>query len=128
PFGESQLQKRTDVALIVDEAARDALFPGLKTILSGSAKVKLASAAQPGRRLVTADLRQSVIKLPWVGWSKGAGVPAEASFTVDQDGDRFNLTDFHLKGESFGASGSIDVKGGSLAGARFNAVRLNRGD
>src|SRR5690606_35594943 len=68
PFDEAAGERRTDVSLIVDEAARNILFPGLDVILSGSAKVKLTDGEEEGTRLVAADLAQSVISLPWVGW------------------------------------------------------------
>lgn len=128
PFGESGLKRQTDVELVLDDAARDKMFPGLNTILGGSARVTLAEGGEPGKRAVRADLRQSVIKLPWIGWSKGAGVAAEASFQVAQDGQQIAISDFKLTGDSFAANGSIVVDQGSLASARFDGVKLGRED
>lgn len=128
PFGDSGVAKKTDVELVLDDAARDAMFPGLNTVLGGSAKVKLAESSTAGKRTVTADLRQSVVRLPWVGWSKGAGVPAQATFDVTQDGGRVAITDFRLNGESFAASGSIDVVEGNLQSLRLSGARLSRDD
>lgn len=128
PFGRTDMRRRTDVALVVDDNARKALFPGLDTILGGSARVRLAETAEKGKRAVTADLRQSVIKLPWIGWSKGVGVPAEATFDIVQDGNRIAISNFRLSGESFAARGAIDLTDGNLVSARFNAARLHRDD
>jgi hypothetical protein len=128
PFGDSAGKRRTDVSLVLDDAARKTMFPGLDTVLAGTAKVKLEEAGEPGLRRITADLAQSVVKLPWIGWSKGAGVPAQATFDVRQNGDKVAITNFRLSGDSFAASGAIDISAGSLAAARFSSVRLNRGD
>src|SRR5690606_15322064 len=68
------------------------------------------------------------LNLPWVGWSKGSGVPASASFLMEGEGGTVSLSDFRLQGESFGASGEITLANGALQRLRFPSARLGRGD
>src|SRR5690606_34483646 len=75
PLGGSSVERSQKIELTLDDAARDRLAPGLSTILSGPATVKL-EAIGDDRRKVVMDLKSSVLSIPWVGWSKGRGIPA----------------------------------------------------
>src|SRR5690606_15039884 len=100
--------------------------------LSGTVHVDVAVLDDGSRRIVM-DLERATLSVPWVGWRKGEGVPAEASFLMSaeegQAGDgRVTLSDFELSGESFGASGRIELAGGDLRSVSLGKARLNRGD
>ncbi|MCV0396522.1 MAG: hypothetical protein K5872_13230 [Rhizobiaceae bacterium] len=128
PLGGSAVQPVRDIALVLDDAARDRLLPGLSDLLSGPATVKVTRGDKPGEQLVTADLTKSVVRLPWAGWSKGAGVEAAASFAMTTTDKSISLTDFALTGPTFAARGTVDIQNGALTRARFSEARLNKND
>ncbi len=123
----AEVERSRNISVTLNDAARNAIAPGLDPIISGTAAVRLEEMAEEGR-MISADLRSSTVSLPWIGWSKGAGVPAEASFAMAFTGDTTRLSDFSLKGETFGMVGDIALDDGELQRARFDNVRLNRGD
>ncbi|TWG53636.1 uncharacterized protein DUF3971 [Aminobacter sp. J15] len=127
PLGKDKSQRRRLVELQLDDKTRQRLAPGLSEILSGPAGLKFDHAAT-GEREISVALNRSSLSLPWIGWSKGAGVPATASFKMKSEGKTVSLSDFKLTGDSFGASGSLVLNDGVLQSARFGSARLNRGD
>ncbi len=127
PLSESGPARTRDVALVLDDAARKRLAPGLNEMLSGPVTAKVTIVG-PGEQRFDVDLAKAQLSFPWVGWTKGAGIPGTARFVMKQDGDRIALSDFELAGESFSVRGDIVLAGGDLSEARFPNVSLNRGD
>jgi hypothetical protein len=127
PFGDDGPPKSRKITLDLDDKAREALLPGLSDMLSGPVSVVLDTPDGHGQP-VSADLTSARLSLPWAGWTKGAGIPASVSFKLDTDGGAATLSDFRLSGKSFGATGSIQLAGDTLAQARFGSVRLNGDD
>lgn len=110
-----------------DDASRDKLLPGLSSLVSGPFAVTLEALGE-GRQKVEVDLANAVLKVPWLGWSKGAGVAASAKFVLASKDGESRLSGFHLDGPGFGAAGDLTVDGNGLASARFSRFALNRGD
>ena len=127
PLGADKSRRTRKVAMVMDDGARQAIAPGLDALLSGPARVELEDASGQTRE-ISIGLDRATLSLPWVGWSKGSGVPATAAFAMEKDGNRLALSDFRLEGETFGATGALSLVGGSLERARFPSARLNRGD
>jgi hypothetical protein len=127
PLSEAGPERARDVSLVLDDAARQAIAPGLNTMLSGPVAVQV-EVVGPGVQRMTADLRDATVSFPWIGWTKGRGVPGAASFLMTQEEDRITLSDFELSGETFSAKGEIRLSAGELAEARLSNVSLNRGD
>jgi hypothetical protein len=127
PLGASQAQRERRIAMQLDDNARNALVPGLKALLSGTTEVKLDDAVRE-RRAIEASLGNATLSIPWAGWSKGRGVPGSVAFAMQTDGDRVDLADFRLSGETFGAAGTLSFVGGEVSSIRLPSVRLNRGD
>lgn len=127
PLGEGDIERSRNISVTLDDEARNAIAPGLDPIISGTAAVKLEEMAEEGRT-ISADLSSSTVSLPWIGWSKGAGVPAEASFAMAFADDTTHLNDFSLTGETFRMNGEIALDDGELQRASFDQVRLNRSD
>ena len=127
PLDEDPALRRRAIVLTLDEQAREKLAPGLNTILSGPVSVDFRSG-ESAVQTVRADLTGATLKLPWLGWSKGPGVPATASFEVIGDGERTQLSAFRLEGRSFGAQGRIVLDNGTLSSLYFEEARLTRGD
>jgi hypothetical protein len=128
PFGEDAAQKaERKITLVLNDRDRAKLLPGLDTILSGPVSVDID--ASPGHpETVKADLGKAKLTLPWVGWSKGAGIPATVSFLLERNGRMTTLSSFKLASKSFGASGTIRLSGDSLSEAHFPSLSLNSQD
>jgi hypothetical protein len=123
----SKVERKREIAITLDDKARKLLAPGLESLLSGPMKVAFDAAAK-GAQQIEADLTDAKIDIPWVGWSKGPGVPATVSFAMSKDGGTTKLSNFDLSGKSFGLEGDITLAKGGLSSASFGSVRLNRGD
>lgn len=127
PLEDTGPQRRRKVELIINDKTRETFMPGLSTLLSGTVKVALEKN-ENGSRDVTADLTGATLSIPWAGWSKGAGIPADVRFVMTSEGATTRLANFNLDGKSFSIDGNVDLSGGSLTSARFSKVQLNRGD
>jgi hypothetical protein len=128
PLAEGGPPKARKITLELNDKARDAILPGLNDMLSGPVSVVLDTPEKDGGQPVKADLTAAKLTLPWVGWTKGSGIPASVSFELDTDGKAATLSDFRLTGKTFGASGSIHLSGDTLTEARFTSAKLNSGD
>lgn len=127
PLRDKKIAKERSVQFVLDDKARNALIPGLSDMLSGTIKVDVEQL-DGGKRNIEADLTAARLEIPWVGWSKGPGIPAKVWFTMEKDGERSTLSNFRLEGKSFGIKGNISLANGTLASARFDEVQLNRDD
>ncbi|MEO0329098.1 MAG: hypothetical protein AAF217_10950 [Pseudomonadota bacterium] len=127
PIGQSGTVKRKRVLKAsVDEKARAKLGINLDPVIVGPLQVEVLETK--GRQFYQIDFKDTKLVLPWIGWSKGKGIPATASFNLTQKGKNVHLSDFNLKGPSFGASGTLTMnKRGLLKGILAN-VKLNDGD
>ena len=128
PLGGSDAARRQKVELVYDDKLRAELAPGLNTLLSGPITLKVDASAGEGRRKVEADLTSAKLELPWIGWSKGAGIAAKATFDMVSEGGVSRISNFQLDGKSFSARGSLTTTGGSLQSAQFDRVSLNGDD
>lgn len=127
PLRDDGPARSRKVALVLDDKIRAAAMPGLKPLLAGTVKVAIDKNGG-GDQNVSADLTNARLDIPWAGWSKGAGVPANVTFVMTKSGDTTTLSDFDLDGKSFSVDGSIVLVNGALSSARFSKVTLNRGD
>ncbi|WFP73869.1 DUF3971 domain-containing protein [Mesorhizobium sp. WSM4906] len=127
PLEDKGPPRSRKVALVLDDKTRDATMPGLSPLLSGTIKVAIDKSGE-GSQSVEADLTSAKLDIPWVGWSKGAGIPAKATFTMAKSGSTTTLSDFALDGKSFSVDGDVTLVNGALSSARFSKVALNRGD
>jgi Protein of unknown function len=126
PFGDAG-KRDLSVQLEMGEKARAAFAPGLNQFVKGPIFVELDSGSGSSRR-IKADLRKASIILDFAGWTKGAGVPATATFAMLQEEGRTVLKDFELSGESFSIKGAASIDKGGLVSADLSRVRLVRGD
>lgn len=127
PLADDGPARSRKVALVLDDKIRAAAMPGLTPLLGGTVKVAIDKSGN-GNQNVSADLTNARLDIPWAGWSKGAGVPASATFVMTKSGDTTTLSDFELDGKTFSVDGSIVLVNGALSSAKFNKVTLNRGD
>lgn len=127
PLGQSAVERERRIALRMDDRARRGVAPGLDALLSGSIEVEV-NESKGEARAIKASLESALLSIPWVGWSKGSGVPATVDFNMKTTGDRTEISNFRLSGDTFGASGTLSLSGGEVARIRFPSARLNRTD
>ncbi|QKC84260.1 DUF3971 domain-containing protein [Mesorhizobium sp. NZP2077] len=127
PLADDGPPRSRKVALVLDDKIRAAAMPGLTPLLGGTVKVAIDKSGS-GNQNVSADLTNARLDIPWAGWSKGAGVPANVTFVMTKAGDTTTLSDFNLDGKTFSIEGGIVLVNGALSSAKFSKVTLNRGD
>lgn len=118
------------ISLELDNKTRDKMLPGLNSIFSGPMSVTLGMV-ESGKRNVTANLGKTQIDLSWLGWRKGAGVPAKATFDLTQsetDKGKFDINNLVVTGDGFGVKGDLAIAKGDFQSADFSDIRLNRND
>ncbi len=101
--------------------------PGLDGIVSGPIGLDLTLGTED-RQVVKADLQEATVSLPWIGWSKGRGIPALLTVTAQARDGVTSLSDLKLSGDNFGASGGLTLDKAGLASADFTSVKLAAGD
>ncbi len=127
PIGGSGTKREFSAKLKLDDKARASLMPGLGDMIKGVAVVEVTEGGN-SVQLIKADLKSASLNLPWAGWTKGNGVPAQATFKMTKKGNATSIEDFKLEGETFRFIGSIGLDSGKFSKANFSSVRLNRGD
>ncbi|MEP1208288.1 MAG: DUF3971 domain-containing protein [Rhizobiaceae bacterium] len=102
---------------------------GLNTgdIIAGPIQTVVTSL-KDGSQRVEADLKQARLNFPWVGWSKGKGIDATASFSLRQKDGVMSFSDLKLRGQGFSANASFVVDKAGLRSANVTNVKLNRVD
>ena len=120
----SDVQPQQTVTATLNNDQRDKVLPGLSDIIDGSVDVELNRIDQD-RQAVTVDLGRARLSLPWIGWSKGSGIGATATFEATGPADNTELKNFVLKGDGFGANGSLVISNGNLVKADFDSVKLS---
>ncbi|MDR9809158.1 YhdP family protein [Rhizobium hidalgonense] len=125
PVEASDSAKRQRViTATLSEDQRNKLIPGLSGIVGGSVKMVL-TRIDDDRQDVQLDLTRSQLDLPWIGWSKGSGIAATAEFETSGPADNTEIKNFRLKGDGFGAIGSMNIGKGGLISADFDSVKLS---
>ncbi|WP_092495441.1 YhdP family protein [Faunimonas pinastri] len=127
----SSVADKSAVSLSLDEAARKKLGLDLGDTIHGpvQASVKQGEGANSPQD-ISLDLKQATVSLDALGWEKGAGVPAAASFQLSKlpDGST-QIRNISVSGEGFGAKGSASLDGkGKLTDVSLADVSLRQGD
>lgn len=103
------------------------LAPELTRLLGGTTQLEI-NASDPRRQAVKLDLSNASIVLPGIGWTKGAGIPAGASFVMETVDGRTSIGNFSLKGDGFGAAGDLTFDKTGLTAANFSRFQLSPQD
>lgn len=127
PIGKSGVEREHRISARLDEAARKKMGFSLEPVVSGSVKIDLLQQDN-GPQKQTVDLGDAELKLPWIGWAKGKGIPATATFSMSTSKGVTKLDDFYIEGPGFSAAGRLVVDKGGLALADFANISLNQGD
>lgn len=127
PIGGSNVARERSVSAELDEAARKKMGLVLDPVVSGPIKVDLKQF-RDGAEKQTVVLDDALLSLPWVGWTKGKGIPAKATFSMKTDKGITKLDEFYIEGTGFTASGSLILDKSGLKQADFVDISLNDGD
>ncbi|WFU03559.1 DUF3971 domain-containing protein [Rhizobium sp. CB3171] len=122
--GKSTAKRSRVITATLTDAQRNSVIPGLNDIIDGPIKIEL-TRIDDDRQGVKIDLAKAALTVPWVGWSKGSGIPATAQFEASGPDSQTVLKNFILKGDGFGVSGDLVVSKGGLSSANFDSVKLS---
>jgi Protein of unknown function len=103
------------------------LVPGLNGIVDGTLGLKM-SRIDEDEEAVEVDLGSANITIPWVKWTKGSGVAANAKFHMKTSGDTISVSEFALGGDGFGANGKLEINKTGLVAADFRSMKLSPED
>ncbi|HCL67151.1 MAG TPA: hypothetical protein DIC56_20425 [Rhizobium sp.] len=120
------VRERT-IKVKLNNAQREHFVPGLGDVIDGPISVEL-TRINDKRQSVTADLSSAVLTMPWIGWTKGKGIAAKATFEVTEGQEQTAIDKFVLDGEGFGAAGSMVVSKSGLVSADLSRIRLSPAD
>jgi hypothetical protein len=120
----SDVKRQRVITTTLSNQQREKIIPGLSDIIDGPIAVELTRIDED-RQGVKIDLAKAALTLPWVGWSKGSGIAANAAFETTGGDEQTSLKNFTLKGDGFGASGNLTVGKGGLSSADFSSVKLS---
>ncbi|WP_426125422.1 DUF3971 domain-containing protein [Pararhizobium sp. PWRC1-1] len=128
PVGaDSTVKRKREVSGTLNDQALAKLAPGLAGIVSGPVSLDI-QIDDSNRQTVSADLGNAQISLPWIGWSKGAGIGAKATFSVSTSDDMAHIDDLKLTGDGFGAAGALVLDKSGLNSGELSSVQLSKGD
>ena len=127
PLGGSDVKPSLTARGRLEKADWLKLAPQLDELVSGPLSFEL-SRADDKKQTVKIDLGASTVSLPWIGWAKGVGVPAKASFDLMENGEEDLIRNLQLVGDGFGANGSLTFNKGGLVIAELSRVLLSPGD
>jgi hypothetical protein len=116
------------VTFTLSEKELKAQAPGLDGFLQGAISVQVADAGPDGQSIAV-DLTKASLTIPGVGWTKGVGVAAEATFRMTGRDGAKEIRDLIFQSEGARVAGSLtlDAKGG-LTTASFGTFSLRPGD
>ncbi len=116
------------VTVELDEAARKRMGLAFGKLMTGPAQAFIMNTGELGQQ-VALDLKQTRINIPFLGWEKGPGVPATASFVMNTSDEGTRLTKFLLSGKGFEARGELLIgPDGRLQDLSLERVALRPGD
>lgn len=129
PVGSSSsVQRERVIKASLNNQEREKLIPGLSDMINGTIVAEL-TRIDDKRQSVAIDLTRATLTAPWLGWTKGSGIGAKASFeAVSGEGRDMSLRGFQLSGDRFGAKGDIQLSGGALTSASLSQVQLSPAD
>src|SRR6185503_10421580 len=97
-------------------------------LVTGPMLASLTNPSDP-RQQIALDLKETRIDLPFLGWEKGPGVPATASFILEKSPTGMEITNFLMSGKGFEARGSLSIgPDGRVRTIEMEKIALRPGD
>jgi hypothetical protein len=116
------------VTVTLDDEARERLGLRFGRLVVGPVQALLNN---PGAAVqnVALDLKETRISFPFLGWEKGPGVPATASFIMEKKEEGTDITELVLSGKGFEARGWLTLSpDGRLREMVLEKIALRSGD
>jgi hypothetical protein len=123
----SKVARKREISGTLNDGELAKLAPGLAGIISGPVGLDIL-INDNDQHTVSADLGNASISLPWIGWSKGAGISAKATFLASTTNGVTQIDDLKLNGDGFGAKGALVLDKSGLNSGQFSSVQLSKGD
>lgn len=128
PLGkDSKVDRDLTIVATLNNEQREKLAPGLSDIINGPIDIQL-SRLDADRQALSIDLSRSRLSVPWLGWTKGSGIPAKAKLEVSGTEGNVDIRKLELSGDGFGVSGDVSLRGSALTSADFSHVKLSPTD
>ncbi|MEM7214190.1 MAG: DUF3971 domain-containing protein [Pseudomonadota bacterium] len=127
PIGKSgKVKKRREIRTTLNEKDRLALGIDLKPVIEGPVKIKVVESERFEKYEL--NFKDAIVSLPWVGWSKGADIPATGEFVLKRLKKGVRLEDFSIVGPGFNSSGKLQIDKRGLVSANLDSLTLNDRD
>jgi len=128
PLGKNSKQKRIrKFSATLDQATQKKVGLKLSPVISGPIYLKVEQhEGKPEFQHL--DLVDAEINLPWIGWRKGAGIPAKAVYTLESRSGVNIFKNFSIDGKGFSARGNLVFDKKGIVSAKMTNVVLNAGD
>jgi len=116
------------VSVVLDDEARERMGVRFGTLVTGPMLASLTNPTDP-RQQIALDLKETRISLSFLGWEKGPGVPATASFIMEKSTAGIEVTNFVMSGKGFEARGSLSIgPDGRVRTIELEKIALRPGD
>ena len=116
------------VTVALSDKDRERLGFAFGGLLTGTVLASLTPSDEAHQQ-VALDLKASRISLPFLGWEKGPGVPATASFVMTKTAEGTDVSNFLLSGKGFEARGSLSLgTDGRVKQMNLEKIALRPGD
>ena len=116
-----------DVSFVLTEAERKKRGWDLGSLLRGPISINVIDSSD-GKRRVEANLKDARLTVPGFGWTKGAGVPAKASFELVENDKTVEVNDLKVSSDGLDVVGAVRIEDGQLASAIFERFALRPND
>ncbi len=128
--GTNRTTEKRDFKMVLDDAARQRVGIDLGGLVQGAVGL---SVSQPNpnenRSRIEADLGPARLVLAQFGWTKGAGVPAKATFDLLDDDKGLHIDNFALDAEGLTLRGNLLIdRDHNIVSADFSKFALRKGD
>ncbi|MEM8812929.1 MAG: DUF3971 domain-containing protein [Pseudomonadota bacterium] len=128
PYGDPTLSMSGDLTLTLSEKERIERGIDLGDLLRGPVAVGII-VMPDGKQRYAVDLTTALVTIPVFGWTKGKGIPGQATFILSEQGNRYVLDDFSLRAGEAAIDGRIVLaEGGGIASADIDRFTIRKGD
>ena len=100
----------------------------LDSFITGPFKLTIKEDKLGKPQKISLDLTDAKLTLPWINWSKNAGISAIVQLERTQKSNISTLSKMELSGDGFFAKGQMTFDQKGILKARFTDVKLHPGD
>lgn len=119
--------RRTVLSGTLGNRDRGKLLPGLDDIVEGDVSIRMEQEGD-GPRTIEANLGGAAVSVPWLGWTKGAGIGGKVTLVAETRDGATRVSDFRFSGDGFNVAGALVFNGATLDSANFSSVKLSADD